>query len=330
MPDLPVTPRVAVVLGAGGITGIAWLLGALEAIEEQTGWNPTDASVVTGTSAGAVAAAVRLGGVPADSLLTMAEDRDVLGAAIERATGKPPGRRSVPIAWPGSIALGLTGLLASSPRERVASLAGFVPRGVKPNDEIRGLVHDATRAGWPAGGRLLINACDYRSGERVTFGVAGSPEATLSDAVAASASVPGYYQPHRIDGRLYVDGGLVSFTNADVVASYEPDVVLCVSPFSSPSAGDVLAPLRRATAWQLRREAARLRATGAEVLIIEPTPEDFRVMGAKLMDRTRSRAVYDAARETTAPRVGDLLGGSSLAIRGGATSATDRTLAATG
>src|SRR4051794_13147240 len=212
--------RIAVVLGAGGITGIAWLIGALEAVHEQTGWDPTEADVISGTSAGSVAAAVHAAGVPTDSLLEMAEDQDVLDAAITRATGRPPGRRSVPLAWPGPLAPGLPGLVAPDPRHRLSSLTGFVPRGVKPGEEIRGLVHDAARRGWPSTTRLLINACDYRTGRRVTFGADGAPEATLADAVVASAAVPGYYEPVRIGGRRYVDGGLASFNNADVVAPF--------------------------------------------------------------------------------------------------------------
>lgn len=304
--------RIAVVLGAGGITGIAWLLAALEAVEQETGWDPASAEVVAGTSAGAVAAAIRAAGVRTDRLLEMAEDREVLDAAIERATGRPPGRRSVPLAWPGSIALGLTGLLAADPRHRIASLAGFVPRGAKPGDEIRGLVHDATRRGWPRQTRLLISACDYRTGKRVTFGAEGAPAASLSDAVVASAAVPGYYQPVCIGGRRYVDGGVVSFSNVDVVAAYEPDLVLCFSPFSATRADDLLGPLRRATAWQLRREAGRLRAAGTHVVIVEPTSDDLRAMGVKVMDRARSRAVYETALDTTATRLRQLLDGIDI------------------
>lgn len=304
--------RIALVLGAGGITGIAWLLGALEAVHEQTGWDPASAVVTSGTSAGAVAAAVRAAGVPAERLLEMAEDQEVLDAAITRATGRSRGRRSLPLAWPGSLALGVTGLVATDPRHRLASLAGFVPRGIKPGDEIRGLVHEATRGGWPAR-RLLVNATDFRSGRRVSFGGPAAPAASLADAVVASAAVPGYYKPVRIGGRQYVDGGLVSFSNAGVVAPYAPDVVLCLSPFSTPSSGDVLAPLRRAAAWQLRREAQRLEASGAHVVLIEPTGDDLRAMGVKVMDRARSRLVHAAARETTAARIGALLAGADLA-----------------
>jgi NTE family protein len=298
---------MALVLGAGGTTGISWLLGVMDALHAETGWEPARADVVSGTSAGAVAAAARCAGVPASRMLEMAEDRGALDAAIRAATGRAAGRRSLPLAWPGSLAMGWTGLLATDPRHRLASLAGFVPRGVKPSDEIRGLVHDATRDGWPTSTRLLVNACDYATGRRVTFEAGGQPSASLADAVVASAAVPGYYQPVSIGGRRYVDGGLVSFTNADVVLGHAPEVVLCLSPFSSARADDLLAPLRRAVAWQLRQEADRLRAAGAQVVVVEPEPEDLRAMGTKVMDRSRSRLVHETALRTTSARIRRLL-----------------------
>src|SRR3954469_5522839 len=93
-------PRVGLVLGAGGITGIAWLVGALEAVREHTGWDPATAGVVSGTPGGAGAAAVLASGRPMRDLLAYAEDPSALDAAVARATTdrahRPAGR-----SWPG-------------------------------------------------------------------------------------------------------------------------------------------------------------------------------------------------------------------------------------
>lgn len=75
-------PRVALVLGAGGITGIAWLSGALTALREETGWDPATADLITGTSAGAVAATVLAAGEDPVGLLRYAEDPDALEEVI--------------------------------------------------------------------------------------------------------------------------------------------------------------------------------------------------------------------------------------------------------
>jgi NTE family protein len=63
-------------------------------------------------------------------------------------------------------------------------------------------------AGWSSHPRLWIVAIDYLSGEKVAFGREGAPPASLGDAVAASCAVPGFYQPVRVGGRCYVDGGV--------------------------------------------------------------------------------------------------------------------------
>jgi NTE family protein len=309
--------RTAIVLGAGGITGVAWLLGALEALHEHTGWDPATAEVVAGTSAGAAAAALLVAGVPSEAPLAMAEDQSVLDAAIARATGGLPGRSGLPRAWPGSLALGLTGLLATHQSHRAGFLTGFLPRGSRPCDEIRGLVHAAARDGRPVGGPLRIHACDYGSGRRVTFGGAGAPDAPLGDAVAASAAVPGYYRPVRIGDREYVDGGVHSFTNLDALADEDVDVVICLAPFSSRSIGGpadtaLLGGLRRAVSWQLAREAEQLRRQGTTVVVVEPASKDLRAMGANPMDRSRSRRALETARQTLPARLERLLDGVLL------------------
>jgi NTE family protein len=222
---------VGLVLGGGGITGLAWLVGALEALRDRTGWDPASADVLAGTSAGAVVATVLASGGSPLGLLTFAEDSKALDAAVRKATAGSGGA-SWPLAWPGSLALGVAGLLTTDLRHRVTSLAGFLPRGLRPNDEIRGLTHAATAGGWPTDRKLWLHTCDYRTGERVTFGRPEAPAAALADAVAASCAVPGYYRPVRIGDRRYVDGGLWSLTNADALAGEACDIVLCLAPMS--------------------------------------------------------------------------------------------------
>src|SRR3954453_6078856 len=56
--------RVGLVLGAGGVLGASWLIGALEALESETGWSPSEAELVVGTSAGSVGGALGADGIP--------------------------------------------------------------------------------------------------------------------------------------------------------------------------------------------------------------------------------------------------------------------------
>ena len=56
--------RVGLVLGAGGSVGAAWLIGALDALESETGWSPSTAERIVGTSAGSAARGVAAKGNP--------------------------------------------------------------------------------------------------------------------------------------------------------------------------------------------------------------------------------------------------------------------------
>lgn len=313
------TPRVGLVLGAGGITGIAWLAGALQALREHSGWDPADAEIISGTSAGAVAATVLAAGHEPAGLLRYAEDPAALDAAIGRAThGRGRERPSLP--WPGSIPLAAAGLLARNPRHRLVSLTGLLPRGLRSSDEIRGLTHAAAAGGWPTRQQLWLHACDYRTGRPVTFGRAGAPAAELADAVVASCAIPGYYRPVRIDGRHYIDGGLRSFTNADRLAGEDLDVALILAPFSTRVRGPLadtalFGPVRAFTAARIEREAEILEAAGTKVVVIDPAAADLRAMGLNLMDRSRSRHVVETALDSVGERLEDLLGDVDLTGR---------------
>ena len=57
--------RVGLVLGAGGVVGASWLIGALEALESETGWRAENAEVIVGTSAGSVIGTLAAVGIPA-------------------------------------------------------------------------------------------------------------------------------------------------------------------------------------------------------------------------------------------------------------------------
>jgi NTE family protein len=56
--------RVGLVLGARGILGGAWLVGALHTIASETGWDPGSADYIVGISAGAMIGALVARGVP--------------------------------------------------------------------------------------------------------------------------------------------------------------------------------------------------------------------------------------------------------------------------
>ena len=61
----------------------------------------------------------------------------------------------------------------------------------------------------------------------------------VGTAVAASCAIPGFYRSVRIGDRRYVDGGVHSTSNLDLLAGEGLDLVICLNPTSSlyPSVG---------------------------------------------------------------------------------------------
>src|SRR5256885_15339496 len=91
---------------------------------------------------------------------------------------------------------------------------------------------DGRGPGWPRG-ETWIMAVDYRSGRGVAFGREGAPPAALHEAVVASCSIPGWYEPKLIDGQPYVDGGVCSSTSLDLLSRVDLDEVYVLAPMAS-------------------------------------------------------------------------------------------------
>ena len=83
----PRQDEVGLVLGAGGIQGGAWLTGGLDALAEVTGWDPTEADYVVGTSAGAMIGALCASGVP--PWFMVAHSRGEVFDGVVDADGRP-------------------------------------------------------------------------------------------------------------------------------------------------------------------------------------------------------------------------------------------------
>ena len=117
----------------------------------------------------------------------------------------------------------------------------------------------------------------------------------IGAAVAASCSVPGYATPLTHGDGEYVDGGLISPTNADVLEHEGLDLAIVISPMSSERGSGRLRPDRFVRGYwrrMLAREVRTLRRAGTEVLVIEPRAEDLQTMHWNMLaDRTSADAV---------------------------------------
>ena len=207
----------ALVLGGGGVTGIAWEIGILAGLAER-GVDLTDADLVVGTSAGSVV------GVDVRSGTSLAD-------LYEKQT-QPPGSNEIY----ARMGLGVTikyvraMVLTRKPEVARARVGAMALRTKTVSEEARRRVIESRLPiqQWPAG-RLQITALDALTGDLVVFDAAS--ERRLLDAVGASCAVPGIWPPVTINGRRYIDGGVRSAANADLAAGC--DRIIIIAPLVS-------------------------------------------------------------------------------------------------
>ena len=312
--------KVGLVLGAGGVQGGAWLTGALEAIAAESLWDPMEADRIVGTSAGSMIGAIVSTGVPLWWMVAHSAGESIPG--LTDANGRPAADadRSAgasfhldlwpPPVWPGSWKLALRTARDPFSYPPATVSAGWLPRGFISTEPLKETVRRAVPSGWSPHPGLRIVASDYETGKRVVFGRAGAPTAELADAVAASCAIPGFYKPVEIAGRRYVDGGMWSTSNLDVMSDRGLDLVICLNPTSSLHPTRAWNPLeaipravRIGAGRRLGSEAKKLRSGGADVVLIQPTAEDLGSMGSNLMSSRNRHATLEMARRTTREQI---------------------------
>jgi len=245
----------ALVLGGGGVAGVAWEIGVLSGLAD-AGVDVRDADLVVGTSAGSVVAAQITGGLPLEELhrrqlepsteIAVAFDRERMFAEFARIRG------SAISAEDAAAKVGALALAAHTPPEaqRRAVIGSRLPS-----------------TAWPDR-RVIIVAVDASTGKPRFFD--RSSGVPLVDAVAASCAVPGVWPPVTIDGRRYIDGGVRSTTNVDVARGH--DRILVVAPFPDlpgpwhPPLPEQLAALAPARTHLIAADAASLEAFGSNPL----------------------------------------------------------------
>lgn len=174
----------------------------------------------------------------------------------------------------------------------------------------RAVLHDAATAVFGDATHHLVSvtAVQLRSRRRH---ILGGGRYRLADLAAASSAVPGLFPPHRIDGRLYIDGGMWSATSVDAAADAHQVIVV------APLAGRTLGPMGRTAGLLLDRELQSwsARHPAASISMIRPSRHIARLAGRNplgLFDADRARRTYPLAVEQGV-RWGELLQADAVA-----------------
>ncbi|MCO5968051.1 patatin-like phospholipase family protein [Actinoallomurus soli] len=267
------------ILGGGGPAGAAWLGGLADGLVEQ-GVALGAAEEVLGTSAGAVLGAWLAADRPLARFTAAMADR----ARWHAAQGGP--------VQPSLLGrMGRSAGLGHPSEEEIRQIAAQAAQVMRPQ-AVTELAAVWARwlpdAPWPASLRMVC--ADAATGRPRVW---GPPDGlTLAEGIATTTAAPGAAAPVLMHGRMWVDGGVRSSTNADLLAPPRP---------GGPERVLVLAPLPGPV---LELEVESLRRRGADVTVVVPDRQSVIVLsgGSVLDPQTTRRAALAATAQVAATR----------------------------
>lgn len=262
------TPRVALVLGGGGMKGFAHI-GVLRALDER-GIRPT---VYAGTSIGALIAAASVGGMPTEEMA----------------------RRAISLRRRDVFRLNHFGMLM----ERMRSPSIYLEEPLR--ELCRATAPPKRFSELPT--TLLVNTVDLERGTQTVWGLPGLQDAYVMDAVYASCALPGYFPPGRVSGRACVDGGVIDNLPVEV-AAVQADIVIAVDvgsndlqPMNGVTELGFAAIYMRAASTMMRalQQAPLSHWSGPPMILMRPRVGD-EWMNFEITERNIDLG-YEAARE---------------------------------
>ncbi len=264
----------ALVLGGGGVTGVAWELGVIAGLVEK-GIDLTGADLIVGTSAGSVVGAQISTGTPIEELY----QAQLAGPGAERS------------ARLGLLVMARLGLAVLGTRDQQTSMARIGKMALRaktmPQADRKAIIASRLPVDeWPKDQRLAITAVAAETGEFTVFD--RDSGVSLVDAVAASCAVPGVWPPSDVNGRLFVDGGMRSPSNVDIVGwqSEQYDRIVVIAPLTTAFRREGSIPAQLATL-----------GPGIRSVVVSPDPAAKTAIGRNVLDPARRAPAAQAGRQ---------------------------------
>ena len=254
------------------------------------GWDPRDADLIVGTSAGAFTAISLRSGISAADRVARFRDEPVSPQAAEiysRVTtefAEPAVERD----WrPLSVEMSAKALWPPWNLDPVRAALGAIPRGTRSGAASEKRMNELHPDRWTKLPTWIV-AVRASDGRRIVFG-RDDVRGTIGQAAQASSAVPGVYVPARIGKTEYIDGGVHSATNADLTAMLGFDLVIISSAMTGGSGllGRLTNPVRTWFNNKLASEVNEVRRQGTAVVVLEPHPDTIEGLPDDEDDRRR-------------------------------------------
>lgn len=265
----------ALVLGGGGVAGIAWMTGLVFGLTERQVELRT-ADLTIGTSAGATLGA-QLG-----SKSSLKELFQRLVEPSSPAQEFTPDQRLLESFREARLKFAAT----QDPTDRIRQIGQWaIDTPTVPETTRRAVVAGRLPShAWP-NNELLIVVVDAQSGETKVFDRGSGVD--LVDAVAASCAVPGIWPPVTIKARRYMDGGVRSAENADLAKGYSRVVIL--SPMGTT--------LPRIGGNSLNEQIEILEQAGSKTYLVNPDRKSRKAIGLNPLSPETRRPAAQAGRK---------------------------------
>jgi len=301
--------RRALVLAGGGVIGGMYEVGALAALDETLpGFRANDFDLYVGSSAGSVVAALMANGVRPRELYTILdEERDDplnfnRGAVYHKGSFAGATRNVAQFMWAvgkralTDFRLEWPDLLARSGGDMPAGFFSLAPLEAYLREAF--LAKDLSNSFIATPRPLLVAAVALDRAERVVFGQGDLIDVPISQAIAASSAIPGFFDPYRIAGRDYVDGDVGYTGHADLAVDAGATVLVAINPAVPQSLNEQDGPeIRRGGLYAIMEQAGHISSLNlfnlglrevkllhpeVEILVIQPEPKPSPLVGPSM------------------------------------------------
>ena len=301
--------RRALVLAGGGVIGGMFEVGALAALEETLpGFRANEFDLYVGSSAGSVVGALMANGVrPLELYAILDEERDdplnfQRGSVYHKGSFSGATRNIAQFVWAigkramTDFRLEWPDLLARSGGDMPAGFFSLAPLEAYVREAFlaKGLSNSFATTPRP----LLIAAVALDRAERVVFGSGDQMDVPISQAIAASSAIPGFFEPFRIGGRDYVDGDVGYTGHADLAVEAGATVLVALNPAVPQCLTEADAPeIRRGGLYAIMEQTTHIASLNlfnvglreiklmhpeVDIMVIQPEPKPSPLVGPSM------------------------------------------------